>query len=1100
MSEKNSKIIKQKKPKKRRKAAPFGLWNMLKLALLLAILGFGLFVFSGKTFQAPKWVQQRIEAELNAVLVKGDVTLDTIDIHFEKGIKPIVTLHDISLQNARGKTVAQVSNLSATLSPMALLDGQIHANRVQLNTASIHLQRAENGEFDLGFGLAASDIETPTATLAEMLDSIDKAFEAPVLAAIETVDLNDLTLNFLDSRARRGWLLHQGNLRLVQDAENISVSLGFDLSSGSDQSIVAELSFESQKGSAGAVFGAKIKQVAARDLASQIPALAWLGALEAPISGAVRAEINPDGQLGDMDGTLEIGSGFLRPTEDVKAIAFNSGRAYFGYDPKQQKVRFDELSVQTSAGKLVAEGHAYLREMVDGIPAVMLGQFRILEGLLDPKDIFEAPVVISGGAADLRLRLDPFQLSIGQAVIVDGEHSYRFKGEVSADNKGWHVAMDANADTIDPARMLALWPVGQVANTRNWIKKFLVSANLFNVNASLRIENDQKPVTALGFEFTDTNLIFIKNMPPVTGGAGHGAISRDVFTVVVDKGIVTPPVGGVLDAAGTVFQVPDIKPKIPEAVVSLKIKGPIQAALSLLDQPPLSVATKAGIKVDLAEGQAQITGSARFLLKKKLLIDDVDYDVTARLLNVSTDKLIEGRTIRAKELELRATSDDLVISGAAFLGKVPVRGSWYQKMGKQNVGISKLEGTVELSQRFVDEFSIGLPKGSVSGAGVGQIEIDLHKGRAPKFRLVSDLNRLGLRLPDLGWALSKSAKGQLKVSGILGSLPRVDSLILRGAGLKAAGKVSLNANGDLKSARFSRVQLGGWLDAPIELIGRGKGATPSIRVLGGVIDTRKTSFGKGGGGASGQSGGDISVSLDRLIVSDGITLTSFKGKFRRQKGFNGTFTARVNGKAPIAGSVVPTKGGSAYRIKSNNAGAVFLAAGVMDKVRQGSLDLTLVPIKGATGQYNGRLTGQKIRVHDAPAMAGLLGAISGVGLLQQLNGNGIMFAEYQVNFRLTPHQVVITSGSAVGASMGVSMNGVYNLAAGTLDVRGVLSPIYFLNGIGQIFSRKREGLFGFNYRMTGPADDPKVRVNPLSIFTPGMFREIFKRPPPKVIE
>ena len=54
------------------------------------------------------------------------------------------------------------------------------------------------------------------------------------------------------------------------------------------------------------------------------------------------------------------------------------------------------------------------------------------------------------------------------------------------------------------------------------------------------------------------------------------------------------------------------------------------------------------------------------------------------------------------------------------------------------------------------------------------------------------------------------------------------------------------------------------------------------------------------------------------------------------------------------------------------------------------------------------------------------------------------------------------------------------------------------NGIGSLFTRKGEGLIGFNYRLTGAAKEPNVSVNPLSALTPGMFRELFRRPPPTV--
>ena len=56
----------------------------------------------------------------------------------------------------------------------------------------------------------------------------------------------------------------------------------------------------------------------------------------------------------------------------------------------------------------------------------------------------------------------------------------------------------------------------------------------------------------------------------------------------------------------------------------------------------------------------------------------------------------------------------------------------------------------------------------------------------------------------------------------------------------------------------------------------------------------------------------------------------------------------------------------------------------------------------------------------------------------------------------------------------------------------------FLNGIGAILTRPGEGLIGFNFRLQGPMGTARVSVNPLSVLTPGMFRELFRRPPPEV--
>ena len=63
-------------------------------------------------------------------------------------------------------------------------------------------------------------------------------------------------------------------------------------------------------------------------------------------------------------------------------------------------------------------------------------------------------------------------------------------------------------------------------------------------------------------------------------------------------------------------------------------------------------------------------------------------------------------------------------------------------------------------------------------------------------------------------------------------------------------------------------------------------------------------------------------------------------------------------------------------------------------------------------------------------------------------------------------------------------------------MEGVVSPIYALNLGGLLSSRRGEGVVGFNYKVDGVSSQPRVRVDPFSVLTPGVFRDIFRRSPP----
>ena len=232
-------------------------------------------------------------------------------------------------------------------------------------------------------------------------------------------------------------------------------------------------------------------------------------------------------------------------------------------------------------------------------------------------------------------------------------------------------------------------------------------------------------------------------------------------------------------------------------------------------------------------------------------------------------------------------------------------------------------------------------------------------------------------------------------------------------------------------------------------------------------------------------------------MSDTLALTQFRGDLNTAGGTKGSFTGQLNGITPITGDVVPMQGRSAFRIRSDDAGRVLAAAGLLKQARDGAMELILTPAP-EPGSYDGVLAIQQLRVREAPALAALLNTISVVGLLEQFSGQGLHFSSVDARFRLTPTRLTLLEGSAVGASVGISMDGFYNLASKRMDMQGVISPVYVLNAVGEVFTRRGEGLIGFNYTLKGPATDPDVGVNPLSALTPGFLREMFRRPAPTV--
>ena len=1078
------------KGRKRRLAA------RLTLLLLLAPVVFALiagFLMLGQEITAPSWIKNRIEAQAAEVLNGGSLQFGAITVTVGTDLHPQVRLIDVSLRDINDIELARVPMVQATLSPRGLVfQRQILAQSVTLTGAQIALNRAADGSFAVAFGASAGPVRQ-ARTLADLLDQFDQIFERPAFVALNQMQAQGVVINFTDARAGRSWTVDGGTIQLDLRDEQTRVSGDFSLLSGRNFVSQLALRYKSPRGSRAAEMSLTVIDVPARDIASQSPVLSWLSVLDAPLSAALRLETLADGTLGPFSAALKVGAGQLEPALGARPISFDTARAYLDYDPETQRIAFNQVSVNSEWGSVKAGGQAILRDIVGGFPKTLLGQFQLTDIALNPPGLYPVPVTFPLARADFRLRLDPFDIQIGQFTLTDPSGAtMAASGDLSASSAGWTVAIDAKLPQIGSVRAMELWPVSIKDVTRRWFAENFLGGEIFNTVIGLRIAPDVPMQLALTSEFRETSVLFMKFMPPITAGAGHAEFANDRLMLTLDQGTVTAPQGGNLDVAGSVLTIPNTAMRDPPATVRLAINSSVTAALSILDQQPFRFLQNASLPVALADGRARVSGTIGLPLAAVIPADQIDFDISATLSDLRSDILVPGRVLAATQVQLTADPTGMTIQGPMRLGQVPADVIWHQDFGPAGAGQSRVEASVELSERFIDEFNIGLPPGTVSGAGRGQVVLNLTRDAPPQFTLTSRLDGIGLRLPALNWVKPAGERGLLELAGSLGAVPRIDRIAVDAAGLQANGDISLTPNGILDRARFTRVQLGGWFDAPVDLVGRGRDQAAQIVINGGQIDLRRANFGDAGG-----QGGPMSIALDRLQISEGIALTSFQGEFNGDGGFSGEFAANVNGDAAVRGTIVPQDGRSAVRIVSDDGGGVIRSAGLLGTAQGGAMELTLLPA-GQEGGYDGDLNISDLRVRDAPALASLLNAISVIGLLQQLGGQGLSFNEVRASFRIDPDHITVTRSSAVGPGLGISVDGIYTQATRNMDFQGVISPIYLLNGLGSILTRPGEGLIGFNFTLRGPIGDTRVGVNPFSVLTPGMFREIFRRPAPVV--
>ena len=547
---------------------------------------------------------------------------------------------------------------------------------------------------------------------------------------------------------------------------------------------------------------------------------------------------------------------------------------------------------------------------------------------------------------------------------------------------------------------------------------------------------------------------------------------------------------GAINIGGTEFVIANTNIKPSPATLNLKARGNLQNMLALINHKPLSVFARTDKDTPPAEGTIDVTAELAFLMKKNLEFDDIAYQAKGSIVDFKMPNTEIFSAISGPLIEFSVNPETLELTGQFQTVGVELYGQFLYNIKKQK---SRLAADFEIDRVLINTLALPVSDKLVQGSSVAKLSLDLPKDGIPNFEIKSDLIGIKLSFDQVKWQKPASSYGELIITGTLDNGLKFDNIFLSADGLVLNGRPTAVAEQGLGQLVFDNFKV----DQRIDVTGR-FGPSQKLTIQKGYFDARPYFLGA-------QRRVDItdripaSISLDRVRITKKLYLKNFNADLTLGNGLSGNFTAQLGPRGKITGNLNPLRSRTAIELLSDQGGSLLKEFGVVKGASGGKLRLTLTPAKDGKST-DAHLKVDDVKIQGAPFLAELLNAISIVGLLDQLSGPGISLNEIEANFRIQQDQVILKDFTIFGPSMGITMDGYYNVKTKVIDMQGVISPIYVINGVGSLVTQKGEGLLGFNFKLKGPSDAVVLSVNPLSALTPAIFRDLFRRPPPNYNE
>ncbi|MHA1113946.1 MAG: YhdP family protein, partial [Alphaproteobacteria bacterium] len=675
----------------------------------------------------------------------------------------------------------------------------------------------------------------------------------------------------------------------------------------------------------------------------------------------------------------------------------------------------------------------------------------------------------------------------------------------------------ASVRAISVPRIAELWPQGAAANARAWVVRNIRHGQIENADMQIAaFVSDKEPdgmrLTNLtgNFAFADLEIDYFRPLPPVRGVTGTASFDLERIDFSVTGGGLEGLTVEEADVRITGIEIEDER-----IAIDAVLRGGLADALAVLDQPPLKLIAGYGIDPGKTSGELAARVAFRFPLLSDLRLSQVEIAAAANARAVALPGPATELDIADGDLTLQLDGKGMEVVGTARVGPALGQVSWRESFDPGAVirGRYGFSGVLDGAARA----AFGL---NTAPYLEGPVEADLiytlGEDDQASLAVAVNLVQTSLELPELGWR---------KAAGIAGSArARIDfrdgrPTVIRefnvlAGDLTATGNARFGSEGrELAEIRFERIAFG-HTDIAGSARARADGGF-DLDIGGPSFDAAPIIHGEGDGEGSDRPFA-VNLRVERVWIGEKESIETVTGRMVH----DGTDWREIELEGRLAGEeltvrLVPEDGRRALAVRAGDAGAVFKAIGITDKIRGGQIEIAgYFDDRQPGSPLAARAEAKNFRLIKAPIMTKLLSIASITAPLALLEGEGINFTRLEAPFRLVGDRLEIGKSRAYGNALGVTGEGRVDLAAETIDMKGTVVPAYTVNRVlgaipivGTLLTGgEGEGVFAVNYGVSGSLDNPKVSVNPLSVLAPGFLRNLFgileggKGEPPTVRE